>query len=210
MKRLVRFEIHGYWHAGTGRGAGPELGAVVARTPEGLPFVPGRTVKGLLRAAMELAEKAGAVPGGSAEHWFGTPLPPPKGSAEGERERTLEEMRFRTESGALVVDSAVLGKGDAAATWRAWAASHPAEVEALFRSFASTRIDESGVAAEHTLRAIEVAVPMTLLASVSGPSEPFEEVTWLDALAKSVPLIDGLGSHRNRGLGRVTVTVEGA
>ena len=54
MTRL-RFEIQSFWHAGSGRGDGAVADATVLRSRAGLPILPGRTVKGLLREACDLA-----------------------------------------------------------------------------------------------------------------------------------------------------------
>jgi len=208
MRKTLKFEIQGFWHAGTGRGAGAELDAVVIRTAEGLPLLPGRTVKGLLRDAVDLAEQTTGVGAGTAVRLFGTDVER-KGENKGkrgEREKALEEARFTTEAGQLAVGSAELGLGEAREQWRKWAASKEggAAAERLFRPFASTKIDDRGVAANKTLRAIELAVPMTLFAEVTGP----DDAPWVEAVRTACAYIDALGSHRNRGLGRVVVTLE--
>lgn len=194
------FDIHSYWHVGTGRGLGPSADAVAFRDAAGLPCVPGREVKGLLREAVALAERLGLYgpTPGPAERWFGTAIP------EEDRERALERMRYTTLPGALTVGSACLGDSpDATRAWRAWAAQQPAQIAALFRPFASTKLDERGVADDQTLRAVEVVVPVRLRAEVEGPNDD-----WPDQLARALSFVDGLGAHRNRGFGRVTVTLE--
>jgi CRISPR/Cas system CSM-associated protein Csm3 (group 7 of RAMP superfamily) len=202
MKVHVNFELLTYWHAGTGRGAGPDLDAVVARTPAGLPYLPGKTVKGLLRDAMELAVTCGVPSPHPVDFWMGTTLRPVDPER---RERELEEQRFSTKVGRLRVSSAEMvddaGRTD---TWQAWARTHADHIEHLFSSFASTKL-EGGTAAAMTLRAIEVAVPMKLRATVEC-DEP--DATWVDLLKAAAPLLRALGSHRNRGLGRVLVTVD--
>lgn len=203
---LLCFDILTYWHAGTGRGAGPDLDAVIFLTPEGLPCLPGRTVKGLVRDALEKAEQAQLLPQGTALRWLGS-KPVERESQGEEREALLEAARFHTTRGALRIGSAELGKGNLAKEWRAWAAASPMDREELRRPFASTRIDDNGVAQEKTLRAIEVAVPMTLYAPI-GPFAPDCPPSWAKDVKQSLIFIDALGSHRNRGLGRVNVSLE--
>lgn len=210
MRVSVLFDLHSYWHAGTGRGSGPDVDAVVFRTPAGLPCLPGRTVKGLLRDAWVRAAWVGALPdvqsGAGSEHsevpWFGTPI---AGGAA--REQALEAGRFASQPGALQFSTAALGDSDEEARrWEAWA-SEPGStdaVAALFTTFASTRIGSAGVVEPHTLRSIQVAVPMVLRASVTGP----DGGAWPAQLRAAAQLILGVGSHRNRGLGRVTVSVK--
>lgn len=204
MRAMIRFEIHTFWHCGTGRGSGSELDALVFRTPAGLPCLPGRTVKGLLREAVRLGEKTGELKAGRTERWFGTGMGDDE-SARDNRERVLEERRFATEPGALTVGSAVLGEDrESALAWERWGGNHAREVSRLFFPFASTKIDERGLAAEHTLRSIEVSAPMALRAPVEGRTDP----DWRPEIVRVLPFLRSLGSHRNRGLGRVTATLE--
>lgn len=205
----IELDIVSYWHAGTGRGAGPELDAVCQRTADGLPVLPGRTLRGLLRDALAFAVEVGEVdprswPDEDPVAWcFGTGL---DGTARTDRVDALEEARFRTDAGKLHVSSAVLGHDEhTSRDWARWARANPSQVEHLFRPFASTKVDDDGTAADHTLRAIEVAVPMTLRAEVAGPDDG---PPWRAALASAAGFVRGLGSHRNRGLGRVKVTVK--
>jgi hypothetical protein len=203
VTRTVCFELLTWWHAGTGRGDGAAFDAVVHRTAEGLPLLPGRTVKGLLREAVGLAEHCDQIPHGRTLRWFGTP--PPQTDAD-DREQKLEAGRFGTEPGELVFASAELGDARMAAQWRRWAAHHPRERAALFGSLAATRIDANGICEDQTLRTVEVAVPLVLRAAVRGPQED----EWPRELEVALPLIRNLGTGRNRGLGRVLVTLEDA
>lgn len=195
MRAELSFELLGYWHAGTGRGDGERADAMVQRTAGGLPFLPGRTVKGLLRATAEVGLAASLVKEDELKAWFGSPL-----LGDGDRVRDLEEARFATEPGALRFSSATLGP-----VWEAWASEgEPDQLAPLFATLASTAIDEQkGVARERTLRTIEVAVPMTLVATVEGP-----EGRWPGVFRELAPFLRSLGSGRNRGLGRVSLTVK--
>ncbi len=202
--RTVVFELLCYWHVGSGRGAAALADAVVARDDTGLPLIPGRTVKGLLRDAMELAAAAGAIPADRVQQWFGSGIPGGETDDGEERERHMESGRYATVPGHLWFGSAVLP-----AAWAAWARGADAEAASvkasLFDYVASTAIDGQGMAREHTLRVREVAVPMTLRAPVHGPEG---DDTWVGDLEAAVPLLRCLGTRRQRGLGRVRVTVE--
>lgn len=48
---LVTF--YSYWHCGSGLAAGADADALVIKNQDGLPFIPGRTLKGLIRQAAE-------------------------------------------------------------------------------------------------------------------------------------------------------------
>lgn len=196
MRGVIVLDILTWWHAGTGRGDGPAADAVVARTAEGLPYLPGRTVKGLARDAVRLGVRAGLATKQELEEWFGSEL---IDGTPDNRERRLEETRFRTRPGSLRFESATLG-----ASWAQWAAAHPLEREMLVSRFASTCIDDEGIAVDESLRVIEISVPLTLRAGVSGLNRGS-----IQALNESLPLfLRGLGSHRNRGLGRVSAHLE--
>lgn len=55
MKK-IEYEItfHSDWHCGSGLAAGTDVDALVIKDKDGLPFVPGKTIKGLLREAAEV------------------------------------------------------------------------------------------------------------------------------------------------------------
>ena len=49
----IKYEIEFFsnWHCGSGLAAGADVDALVIKDNNGLPYVPGRTLKGLLRDA---------------------------------------------------------------------------------------------------------------------------------------------------------------
>ena len=54
MRYKIKF--YTYWHCGSGLSAGSSNDAMVVRDGKGLPFVPGRTIKGHLREMAELLD----------------------------------------------------------------------------------------------------------------------------------------------------------
>ncbi len=202
------FELLGWWHPGTGRGDGVGADAVVLRDPAGLPYLPGRTVKGLLREAVHLGVAAGltGLDASVEERLFGTALADKGGD---ERVRKLEEARFRTHAGCLRFNDAVLGATRTeAAAWRAWAATDDGKVKVreLVSTLASTAIDPaSGTVREQTLRTIEVAAPVTLWAPISVEGDA--PVPWTSLRDAAALFLRAVGSHRTRGLGRCAVTI---
>ena len=204
----LRLDLLGWWHPGTGRGDGVAADAVVLRDPAGLPYLPGRTVKGLLREAVRLGGAAG-IPGLNAatqERLFGTAL---LGSDSTDRVRRLESARFQTEPGALRFGDAVLGQTAAEAdAWRVWARTDTgkARVRQLVTTLASTAVDsKTGTVKEHTLRTIEVAAPVTLWAPLTVEGDA--TVPW-EAVNEAVAIfLRGVGSHRTRGLGRCSAQI---
>lgn len=197
----VQFVLLGPWHAGTGRGEGAGADALVNTDEAGLPFLPGRTVKGLLRDAAEIAVHAGALERAAWRAAFGH-----------EGEDGHEEMRYRTVPGQLVFGSAHLGEDEADAdAWRAWASqSPPPEGRAqLFRTVASTALDQGGSAAQSTLRTVQIAMPATLVATVGlAPDAALDRAAALAVLRAAAPHLYAIGAHRTRGLGRCVVRVQ--
>jgi len=182
---------------GSGFGEGAHLDAIPVKTPAGLPYIPGRSVKGLFREAVQLAEECGQIPQNTIQQNATLKL-------FGSRDDSLS--RYETEPGLLRFSSATLGNG-----MEAWAAESDGKrqtnaeaVKQLFKPLASTRIDSQGLADDKTLRKIEVAIPVELTAEVEYSGEK-QEIEPLLALAAS--LIRQAGSHRHRGLGRVKVTI---
>lgn len=196
MKALrLEIRLYDYWHAGTGRGSGPVVMAEVARTPAGLPYLPGRTVKGLLREGVQQAEESALeeVPAGTAERLFGKP---PK---------LLERLPVgdlpdrAPEEGLIRVSDATLGQA-----YEEWTRQEPGAAESLFEELAATAIDEDGQAKPKTLRVIEVAVPVTLTAEIHLPEGDPEAPR---QLAAGLAFVRGLGTQRRRGLGRAALTL---
>ena len=48
-----KIEFHTDWHCGVGLAAGAGVDALTVKDKNGLPFVPGKTIKGLVREAVE-------------------------------------------------------------------------------------------------------------------------------------------------------------
>jgi hypothetical protein len=206
----LHVDILDWWHVGTGQGIGGYVDAAVARdTTSGLPILPGKTLRGLVREAVATAEDVGRVTTGFTRWLFGSALPPAAAmQTVGKDDWTnVRRDRFATKPGA-----ALIGNAELPAAWRDWAASDPSArgvVDALFDTVASTAIDKDGIVAEHTLRRIEVAAPMGLDAALTwrpdAEAAPVDDV--LAELGVALPLLRELGKARHRGLGRCRVTV---
>ena len=52
MKITDKIEFHTDWHCGSGLAAGADVDALVVKDENGMPFVPGKTIKGLVREAV--------------------------------------------------------------------------------------------------------------------------------------------------------------
>jgi hypothetical protein len=188
--RTLEVTLHSHWHVGSGHGDGPGADALVVRTSHGLPLLPGKTLKGLLRDACRLTENLGHLPKGTTLRLFG-------GAEAGIGKAEPGTERFATTPGSLLVGSAEMGLSQSQRQgWRDWAEQCPGEVSTLFDTFHSTALDETGVVLDHSLRSIEYAVPVNLSAELEGPEKD------LTLLPVFLPLIRELGLRRRRGFGR--------
>ena len=173
MKYKVEFFSN--WHCGSGQTAGADVDELVIKDAHHLPFIPGKTVKGLLRDAVT-----------NVLHFtYG-------------REETVEEIveeLFGSENcmSKLYFSNACLSP-ELTQTIKADKEVSP---EMLYQSFSSTAIDNNGLAREHTLRRIETVVPCTLYGEIVGVRPEYEQV-----LLQALKYIKRVGLGRNRGLGR--------
>ncbi|HEC85130.1 MAG: hypothetical protein DRR08_08420 [Candidatus Parabeggiatoa sp. nov. 2] len=199
----LRFDLQSYWHAGSGRSGGALLDAVVHKNAAGLPFLPGRTVKGLLRDAVYRAEQWGHIPPKTTHCFFGS--------------EALEEKRaiFETKAGALGVSDAVLPADITA--WLSHSATNPQLRQVLFKQLSASAIDPAtGSTKDKSLRTLEVTIPLPLTARLEVLNPASLENRdwgqgrqhWIDCLKPCLRLIRAVGASRSRGLGRVTVTLE--
>ncbi len=185
MRATINIEILSCWHAGSGLGRAGFVDAQALRDNQGLPYLPGRTLKGLLREGVQLAADAGQLPS----------------------QRQAANIFGQGDDAAHATGAApdlFIGDATLDAPTRAWFAQpgNQAKKEYLFLPFASTRLDEHGLAEDHTLRLVELAVPLELAAQAIIP----DPATLLD-LETGASLVRWLGSYRHRGLGRCRITI---
>jgi RAMP superfamily len=185
---ILKLDIQTYWHPGTGRGSGFHLDAVTHEGADGLPRLPGRTLKGLLRDALWRAQSWGwrQVPAGTTEALFGT---------------IATEERHST-PGLLRVSDATLPPDI-----EGYLATSPEGrrlVPGLYREHFSTAIDpKSGVAEGRSLRGMRVVVPLVLQSSIDEVAGIPPVPDWQARLTAVLPLVDAVGAVRSRGFGRV-------
>ena len=180
----IKYKIvfHSPWHCGSGLSAGADLDTLVVKDENELPFIPGRTLKGLIREAVE-------------EYVFFC-----NKDLDAEVEKTFGHEY------ATVVDDIV--RGEAFFTNAELADEEKNAIKKmqlqkfLYKAKASTKIDENGVADDHSLRRMEVVVPCTLYAEIHDIAPSMVEV-----VTQAVGLIKRLGVNRNRGLGRCTFII---
>jgi len=188
---LIEVDIRSYWRAGTGGGEVGGIDALCAVDHDGLPYLPGKHLKGLLRDALNQAISFGHVNPEATKVLFGE---------RGFENSAGDLIPFsRAGKGCLRVDSAHLSAAD---RWTIiGAAERDKLIPQLFRTIQSTAIDEnSGAAKAESLRLEQVAVPLRLEFEVTGPSGDWEQ-----SLKAALPLIRAVGQKRTRGLGRAVL-----
>lgn len=196
LNQTIKVELLDLWHAGTGRGQGRALDAVVMTDSQGLPYLPGRQLKGLLRDAMRCLETWKHVPEGTELCLFG-----------GEAAADDSDLRLRrSQPGSLAVSNAVLDANES--SWLCSDAGRQA-LPHLFVEVFSTAINEHGVATDHSLRGIQMTVPLTLYAQIElSASDSAQASADLAHLKRAAGLVQQVGAYRSRGAGRARLSLE--
>jgi CRISPR/Cas system CSM-associated protein Csm3 (group 7 of RAMP superfamily) len=172
------------WHAGSGLGAGAKADAIVVKDEHNLPFLPGKTIKGLLKDAIEDIKgvQPNLINGALVEKLFGR-----------------EKEDKSTQAGDLFFSNATLPETEQLEISKELS-------EFLYRTLSSTTIDENGVAKDRSLRTMEVTVPLTLEGKIIATVDFSEDER--DLLRKAMLWTRALGSNRNRGLGRCKIELK--
>lgn len=183
--KQIKYKISFFsdWHCGSGLAAGADADALVVKDENELPFIPGKTIKGLVREAVE--EIAG----------FSNDL------------QSMEDVIVDA-FGYFDEENGVNRKGSLCFTNAELSCDEAQTIldkglkEYLFHSISSTAIGDDGVAKAHSLRKIEVTVPCNLYGEIKNiPDELYGEI------GKALFFIKRLGKKRNRGLGRCSIVI---
>ena len=181
MDITYKIEFLSDWHCGSGLSAGADVDVLCIKDEYGLPFVPGKTLKGLLKEASLIifGEKNNFT-----KKCFGYAT-----------ERKSVDVA-ETESGECYFSNAELSLNV-----KKNLVQHNEKKAVLFRKLSSTAIDKDGIAIEHSLRKIEVTVPLTVYAKVADIPDKESKIK----LQQCMKYIKRLGTNRNRGLGRCVI-----
>lgn len=174
----IKYEIEFFsnWHCGSGLAAGADVDALVIKDNNGLPYVPGRTLKGLLRdAATNLSIEKDIV-----SNIFGV-----SGDEEGHK------------TGSAFFGNATLPSAEYQYIVEQELAPH------LYQTFASTRIAENGIAKDNTLRKIETVVPCKLEGEILNVPDGAEQ-TIEDAMCFIKRM--GTGRNRSYGRCKISIS----
>ena len=182
-------DFYSNWLIGSGMGGGSKDG-IILKDDDGLPFIPGKTLKGLLRDAYKEC-------GFSEENEI---------ELFGHRKHKLDknEKNPKNEQGKLYFSSAYLQKD-----LRSHLNNNKVLINGLFTSKTSTQLDNHKQAENHSLRKIEVCIPLELEASITplfSEKEIYKD--YQKHLEKAFKMLKLLGEKRYRGIGRCIVKLK--
>ena len=204
MKYEYEIQFFNEWHCGSGLTAGADLDALVIKDRQHLPFIPGKTIKGLVREAVEdyYTFTKTEIPDLFVKY-FGNSKDKDNRNPQQIKDRFLDKkdeignnidaIRF----GTLFFSNAELPRNERNELTKQHAQDF------MYASIASTRIDDNGTASKTSLRKTEVTIPCRLQFFIQSDEEISKE--FLEIINKSVGLIKRIGQNRNRGLGRCQI-----
>ena len=186
MDITYKITFYDYWHCGSGLSAGADVDLLVIKDKNKFPFVPGKTMKGLVREALNDILCFQGKELDLLNLLFG------KENVKASENKTDST----TNQGCLFFKNAELDEN----IRKEIIASQTADY--LYEAISSTAIGPDGVAKGHSLRRMEVAVPCELYGEILDVPEANEE-----EIACALKYIKRLGQNRNRGLGRCDISI---
>lgn len=181
----IKIQFFTYWHCGSGSSGGSRTDALVTRDAKGLPYIPGKTLKGHIREMAESLEDCTFVNecfGGSSND----------GKDDREKDICYDES-YKDKEGKCYFSNATIEE-DIKKELSSY----------LYKTISSTQIDSKGLAVDKSLREIEVVVPLTLYAMINNCPE-----IYTDKMKKAFLQVKRIGLNRTRGLGRCEITLVG-
>lgn len=175
-----KVEFFSNWHCGSGLAAGADVDLLVVKDSDNLPFIPGKTVKGLVREACELLMQ---FTDGNVYETFLKCF----GYFDNKDSHT---------AGTVFFTNAELDAKDRDLIVKHGLSRH------LYTQVASTAIDSNGIAENMSLRKMEVVIPCTLVGEIKNVDECL-----MDIVCNALKMIKHIGVNRSRGLGRCTITI---
>lgn len=177
-----KIEFHSLWHCGSGLSAGADIDTLVIKDKNGLPFIPGKTLKGIIREAVEdYVSFTKTCSETEVERAFG----------QSSADNSLNIIK-----GEAFFSNATLDEDE-----QKIIISQNLEKQ-LYDTIASTAIDEKGIAEDHSLRRKQVVIPCTLYATIQ-----FVDESLVPIISQALGLVKRMGVNRNRGLGRCTLSI---
>jgi len=175
-----KIEFTSFWHTGSGLSSGTESDLVVIKDKNGLPFIPGKTLKGLLREAAEII------------NGFDNKLVSQNFINKVFGERSDEDSKEIPQEAICFFTDAYLSE-----TVRQYLIENESQKKSLYKNISSSKIDGNGQTVDHSLRQMEVTIPLELYAEVIDlPKEDQNQ------LENCFNWVKKMGLNRSRGFGR--------
>ena len=177
-----KIEFTSFWHTGSGLSSGTESDLVVIKDKNELPFIPGKTLKGLLREAAEIINSFddNLVSQEFINIVFG------EKSDEEKSDLPREAKCFFTDAYLTENIREYLSQKE-----------NKDQKESLYKNISSSKIDNKGQTVDHSLRQMEVTIPLELYAEVVDLPQEFQQ-----QLEYCFSWVKKMGLNRSRGLGR--------
>jgi CRISPR/Cas system CSM-associated protein Csm3 (group 7 of RAMP superfamily) len=182
MKIKYRITFHSPWHCGSGEARGADLDAVVLRDNEGFPYIPGKTMKGIIKDGM-LDSLGRDDPDDTIFRLFGKETKDGN-QAEWDGKKGLCHFTDASFSEVFITE---INK-------------EPGLCDMLFAKVSSTAINVNGTADDHSLRSIEVVVPSVLFGKILNVPDDSREY-----FENAFKMVKRMGTGRNRGYGRCKI-----
>ena len=179
MKIEYKIKFLDYWHISSGKSGGALYDALVLKDENRLPFIPGRTIKGLLR---DNAFQLGWLQIGEKDIFIDNELKKCLGDESKVAECYFSNLYLNENEQKSIISNNL--------------------EEFLYDRLTFTALDKNRVAKDDTLREFEVVVPVEL----EGYVEVCEECR--EKIEKLLKMIKRLGLDRRRGFGRCEIIIK--
>lgn len=186
----IEIKFFDYWHCGSGESGGNESDALVVTYDsgdnKGLPYVPAKTLKGLIREMMEvyIDNKNTNITCADLQKWFGNTS-------------DIDNICYGKDEVPNNQTQTYLGNADIVDD------IDKKNIPFLFKNFKNTKLKNS-IAEDGTLREIQTVIPLTLKAKIFDIDMNFSQY---DLFKNAIKSIKRIGLNRNRGMGRCEVNV---
>lgn len=181
-KLTYKIEFFDYWSIGSGLSGGALADSICLKDRNGLPYIPGKTIKGLFReAAEDLLELN--HPDLDNQFIF---------SVFGEQEKAGSE---KTKIADSFFSNVTVENNTAISIFQQHLVPH------LYEQIASTALEEYGLAKKYFLRRTEYVLPCVLFGEI------LDAVSYKKQLSICATFIKRLGLNRHRGYGRCKITI---
>jgi CRISPR/Cas system CSM-associated protein Csm3 (group 7 of RAMP superfamily) len=182
MTISYQIEIYSFWHIGSGLTGGASADNLVNKNEEYLPFIPGKTIKGLLREAATVLNQLDESNSYSQfiKDVFGDD------NSSGVSNSLEGKAFFYSAELSQNLSKAIVNEKLA---------------KDLYQVISSTAINEFGQAIDGSLRQLEVTVPLLLYGIIEHFPENDDD-NYIKKIENCFKWVKHIGVNRNRGLGR--------